>query len=133
MIVEGEKGERLVKLALPDGAEVMKIAGTEEREGAKIGGVLFGEGVDVTFRRDEAETPGFLAHVQDGHVETVIFRDEIPGVVNAEEGLIGRRHKNYGITNPPRSQVALGNALAEAVSLPIFRLSQSALSKRRRS
>ena len=47
MIVEGEERERLVKLARPDRAQVTKIAGTEEGEGAKFTLVPRGKSVDA--------------------------------------------------------------------------------------
>jgi len=98
MIVEGEKSERLLKLARPNGAEVMKITGTQKRKRTKISGMLRSKGVDFTLRRDEPQPPGFLAHIDDRHLETMPLGNKIPRVIGTEKGLVGRRHKNYGIT-----------------------------------
>jgi len=88
VIVEGEKRERLAELALPDRAQVMKVAGTQKRVGAKIGGVLCGERIDPRGRGDKANRPGFLAHVDDGQAEASLVGNEIPGVIGLEEDLV---------------------------------------------
>ena len=89
MIIEGEKRERLLKLPRPDGAQVMEIAGTEESEGTKIGGVLLDESIDARARGDEAKALGFLDNVDHRQDRAALGRDEIPRVVGAEKDLVG--------------------------------------------
>ena len=96
MVVKGEDREWFAKLTLPDGAEVMEVAGTRKRVGTKIGGVSGGKGVDPRGRGDEAERHGFLAHVDDRQAEASLFGNEIPGAVGLEKDLVGGHHHFNG-------------------------------------
>ena len=88
MIVEGEEGKGLVKLALPDGAEVMKIARAEERKRMEHPHVCVGKVIDPFFRSDKAQSFRLLSHIHDRQVESIALGDEIPCVVGSKEDLI---------------------------------------------
>src|SRR5260221_8038637 len=61
MVVEGDQREWLGKLAGPDGAQVMEIAGAEEGEETQRIGVFRAKGFDLRGGGDEAERLRFLA------------------------------------------------------------------------
>ena len=98
MIVEREEGERLVKLPLPDGAQVVEIAGTKKGEGTKFGGVFLRKGIDPRGGGDKPKRLGFLAYIDDRQTGLSFFGNEIPSVIRLEKNLISRNHHwKFGI------------------------------------